>query len=295
MMHVYPIRNSRNYWKIPLYCCHECTISCQNKFTVTSEGNIDIIQNPHYDSITKKCNKYDSLCPATIPIHSFSLNDPHGLEGKLFYPDLIVIPDESFNVYLTFPFNTTVEVGVKTHTPITLRELLELIKQLYIQIYEDEEKTSESTLFTITRSCECVNSDLKSKVASMLVNTADLNTLPEDGCSVCYMPLEQQIVKLSCNHLFHKECIFSWIDKGTGFTCPLCRTAIHNCNECNNNQIITTEEEYVVLPVHLRDLSMDRNTTNGIYGIYTHDLENLYITELKYNRIMKLLQVSVKV
>lgn len=289
-MHVYPLRSSRNYWKIPLYCCHECGSSCQTKFTVTNEGNIDIIPNPLYDPITKKCNKYDTLCPATIPIHSYDLQFPVGMEGKLYYPDLVVIPDSSFTIFLNFPFTTNVEVAITSEQPVTLRELLQLIKMTYIQIYQDEEKTAETTLFTITRSCKCIDTDLKEKIQQSV-----FTGLEEGDCSVCYMSLETEIVQLPCQHLFHKECILGWIEKGSGSNCPLCRKPIHPCDECKGEQMITTEEEHVVIPVELREVTMNRNTTNGLYGIYSHDLENLYITDIKYNRIMKILQVNINV
>lgn len=291
-MHVYPLRSSRNYWKIPLYCCHECGANCQTKFTVTNDGTIDIIPNPLYDPATKKCNKYDTLCPATIPIHSYDLQFPSGMEGKLYYPDLVVIPDLSFTIFLNFPFTTNVEIAITCEQAVTLRELLQLIKSAYIQIYQDEEKTADSTVFTITRTCKCIDVDLKERIEQNMIEPQSENT---NDCSVCYMPLESSIVQLPCQHLYHKECILGWIEKGSGLNCPLCRKPIHPCDDCNGEQMITTEEEHIVLPADLREVTMNRNTTNGIYGIYSHDLENLYITEIKYNRIMKILQVSINV
>lgn len=289
-MHIYPIRNSRNYWNIPLYCCHECGLQCQTKFTITDDGNIDIVPNPLYNLITKRCNKYETLRPATIPIHSFDLQYPEGLEGRLYYPDLIVIPDLSFSIFITFPLTTNIEVTINCEKEITLRELIFMIKSIYIQIYEDEEKTADSTMFTITQNCECKQISLKNEIEKYIILNSSLN----QDCSICYMSLgERDTVKLSCNHYFHRDCIVGWIEKGNGLSCPLCRNAIYSCQLCNGSQSITSYEEYVVLPVHLREISMNRNTTNGLYGIYNHDLENLYITSMKYNRIMKILQVNV--
>lgn len=289
-MHIYPIRNTRNYWNIPIYCCHDCSIKCKTRIVVTEEGNIDIVQNPLYDILTKKCNKYDTLRKGTIPLKSFNFQIPFGIEGRLYYPDLVVIPDLSFSMCLTFPFMRSIEISITCEQPITLRELIELIKTIYIQIYEDEEKTADTTIFTITQPCVCIDVDLKEEIVKHIIETPD--NLHSD-CSICYTPLEKDIVKLPCQHIYHTPCILGWIDKGNGMNCPLCRYAIHPCQQCNGERLVTTDEEFVVLPVHLREVTMNRNNTNGIYGIYSYDLEQLYLTEMQYNRVLKILQIDI--
>jgi len=65
-----------------------------------------------------------------------------------------------------------------------------------------------------------------------------------DVCSICLEELnEHNVVKLSCNHIFHKKCIndalYVHIDLDSIKTCPYCR------NELNNNDkknIITGEQ-----------------------------------------------------
>ena len=49
---------------------------------------------------------------------------------------------------------------------------------------------------------------------------------PEDVCSICLEEFEynQELKKLKCNHIFHKECLESWINDKK--ICPLCRTGI---------------------------------------------------------------------
>ena len=53
------------------------------------------------------------------------------------------------------------------------------------------------------------------------------NDLLED-CSICLNNLSknQKIIKLNCNHLYHKECIINWFKKDNENTCPLCRIII---------------------------------------------------------------------
>ena len=49
---------------------------------------------------------------------------------------------------------------------------------------------------------------------------------PEDVCSICLEEFEynQELKKLKCNHIFHKECLESWINDKK--ICPLCRCDI---------------------------------------------------------------------
>ena len=53
----------------------------------------------------------------------------------------------------------------------------------------------------------------------------------ENECSICFFPfkVDQELVELPCSdkvpHLFHFECLDSWIENG-GESCPLCRKPI---------------------------------------------------------------------
>lgn len=46
----------------------------------------------------------------------------------------------------------------------------------------------------------------------------------EDCCAICCCEYEagQPTIKLSCSHLFHKECIISWLKVDA--VCPICKT-----------------------------------------------------------------------
>ena len=49
-------------------------------------------------------------------------------------------------------------------------------------------------------------------------------------CSICFENLtDKHIIKLECNHLFHKECLESWYNSNSidaTKSCPLCRDKI---------------------------------------------------------------------
>ena len=51
----------------------------------------------------------------------------------------------------------------------------------------------------------------------------------KETCSICLVPLEDsKFTKIkTCNHLFHKNCIKTYIKNHKGTKCPLCRTSIY--------------------------------------------------------------------
>lgn len=286
MNHIYPLRSSRNYWEIPLYCYHKCSDDCIvsfNEHTFRFEPNID------FDEKTGHCKNHNKLQKSNINISLFNISQPDCYGEKLYNPNLVVIPDKSFTIILNYPFATTVDIPVSTKNPMTLRILLDLIRQIYTDIYDIEEKTSDTTAFSVSRECRCVRMDLKTIVKN---NTIDTNN--SNDCSICYTPIGNNGALLCCNHMFHQECLYNWIDKGNGNSCPLCRTPLNNCDICDNDRINTTTEHHAVLPAYLRQHVLQRNTTNGRFGIHNYDLEALRITNMYYNRNHKLLQISVK-
>lgn len=48
----------------------------------------------------------------------------------------------------------------------------------------------------------------------------------DDSCSVCLDELrgEQELIKMPCDHIFHKECIIRWLENAK--SCPLCRLSL---------------------------------------------------------------------
>ena len=49
----------------------------------------------------------------------------------------------------------------------------------------------------------------------------------EDKCSICMcsMDKEEEVCKLPCDHLYHNECIDSWL-KNYNYKCPICRNEV---------------------------------------------------------------------
>ena len=288
-MHAYPLRLNRSYWKIPLYCYHECDDSCIYNLQLTideesGEFNLSTFQNPHY--VDGKCNLWRSAIPTRINISSFDMTYPTGHMGELYKPEMVVIPDNEFSMNITFPLESGIDITVKAAKSTTLRELLWMIKNIYTFVYTRELDTSTPTDISIERECRC-------RTDGISLRYKPLGFVPEESCSVCYNEIteDEYVPDLDCNHTFHKDCILQWMSTGEGKGCPLCRRVLQNCSECNNTYTVVSIERHIEVPQTEYGL---RNTTNGVFGIHSHYLNELYVDNMIYNRSQKRLQLNVK-
>ena len=68
------------------------------------------------------------------------------------------------------------------------------------------------------------------------------SALKEDKCPICLQKYKgADIIKeFPCKHIFHKNCIFKWLNKSN--KCPLCKYDI--TNDVNNANIKEDDEDY---------------------------------------------------
>jgi len=98
--------------------------------------------------------------------------------------------------------------------------------------------------------------------------TIDINTHfnNEDICSICLKKWDlknNEIIKLSCNHYFHKECILNWFLTDDEKSCPICR--------CPHDSCFTAERELA-----LNTLVDEDNKTDNTIKIGASEPENIY-------------------
>lgn len=289
MERTYTLRLSKHRWKIPLYCYHECSGLCFSKIEFAPETNEIIFTTENTDP-DAKCALNQKLLSTSIHIASFDCISPNGHAGRLYNPDLLVVPDNRFSMTIDFPLSNPVKIQINSidQKGYTLREILWLIYTIYFAIYDEEELNALPQSFVFEDECsQCLQTPER-----ILASLAIRNGSGAD-CSVCYNTMEnQEIVALHCGHIFHHVCLQQWITTGRGQTCPLCRSRIIQCDSCRDGIVLTTEE-HVVLPYHRRT-NLLRNTTNGPYGIHSHDLESLFIENLYYNNTSKQLSLDIK-
>jgi hypothetical protein len=67
--------------------------------------------------------------------------------------------------------------------------------------------------------------DLRINLISNDLPIIVIKNINQDICSICLenFIINDQVNKLSCNHIFHKKCLDSWIHNNN---CPLCRKII---------------------------------------------------------------------
>ena len=294
---VYPIRTTRNKWKIPLFCNHICNENCNILLVSNNSHQYILLENPDY--INGKCSSYGKITPSGIKISNFDINNPRGDMGNLYYPDMKVILDNSFIVSVYFPLSSVFEVIISTPNDtqgFTLKELLYSIKNLYELIYEGEEETATPQTYNLKKLCTtCGNKDL----SKYLVDVDTDNNKELDECCICFSSEYENIVsennylpvKLKCEHVYHDNCIKTWLK--TSGTCPMCRYNIFECQNCNGSGIIYYNFIGTVIPLEERGDILNRNHSNGIFGIHSFDLEDLIIEDLTYDRKKKRLHMSI--
>ena len=290
---VHPIRTTKKQWTIPMYCRHACNLYC-SKIYSRDQSNLNIyryflVNNPIYNN--GKCIKYDCLESTFIRLSSFNIENPTGATGPLYESDSIVIPDTNISVLLTYPLSTPVNVNIISPTSrgFTLKHLIYSIKMVYQYIYSEEERTSTPRSYHIKKRCTvCLNKNKD------YVNDIELSYENTDNeCSICYTKysLQNSSGQLLCKHIFHKNCIQKWLE--TSNTCPLCRKYIGKCDACNGSEFIYYGYDGVVIPIEHRGAILNRNTTDGIFGIFGHDIEDLIIENIHYDREARILTLNI--
>jgi len=287
LVRVYPIRMTTREWDIPLHCYHICNNRCRQMYTrdYTDTTTIRYIltDNPDYNEIEHKCPKFNQIEKTVIPLCSYQTN-------SLYCPDMKVIPDNEFVIRFTFPLSCDVDTIINTQlNGFTLRELLNIIKQIYIYIYEEEERTSTQLSYRIKNDCEtCEGKNVHNYITKLKLDEKE----SEKDCSICYNNYTENndIGQIVCKHYYHTECILRWFENSK--TCPLCRKYVIDCDECDGG-VIYSEYNGAVIPLEYREDNLHRNNTDGVFGIYGYDFEDLFIEHMQYNRIKKILTLDI--
>lgn len=52
----------------------------------------------------------------------------------------------------------------------------------------------------------------------------DLEQILLNECPICYEIMDTNIIKTTCNHIYHNHCLITWInsDQQQNLKCPLC-------------------------------------------------------------------------
>ena len=280
-MRIYPIRTSRNQWNIKIFCNHMCNHRCETIITNREDDLICISINPSF--INNTCNLSGTLENGTINLNDFDKNNPMCENGPLVNPDEVVIVDKSFSLNINFPLSYVFTMEIRASQEFTKRHLIYFIKNLYKFIYDEEERTATPQLYKLNKICS--NCNLQS------LETFSEDVRHDDECSICFNSLNEDSLKLKCSHMFHKACITQWIANSA--TCPICRHNIFMCTNCNGTRIVFYYFRGIVIPLDQRGAQINRNISNGIFGIHSYDFEDLILSNMIYDRINKNLILNI--
>ena len=61
-----------------------------------------------------------------------------------------------------------------------------------------------------------------------IINQTNNNVIDSE-CIICYEKMKYNIIKTPCNHYFHEECLFKWLEINTvnNKNCPVCRVNLN--------------------------------------------------------------------
>jgi len=286
---VYPIRKTAKAWKIPIFVTHLCSESCSYQLERVVEGEgvyYTPVQNPDFNPEDGKCSNFGKKLRATgVKLKNFDLNNPLSYHEPILNPDEVVICDTRFDVIISYPLRGPVKISMlaPSEKGFTRKELIESLKHIYDFIYREEERTATPTVYEYREIC----SDCEVKSVVDFLKKCKL----DERCSICYHLGKKVGSTLPCGHKFHQGCIMSWLE--TQNTCPLCRNYVKSCVNCGGLGFITHTRENVVIPLGERGYFYNRNTTDGIFGIWGHDFDDLLLDGLFYDHQHRLLRIHI--
>jgi hypothetical protein len=285
MLRIYPIRTTKNQWNIYFYCKHKCATKCE--YIVMSNDSTELVLEKNPDFRDGFCSKNLNIEKSHVRISSFDKDNPECCDGLLINSDEEVISDSSFTVSLYYPFSFIFDIFISSSEGFTLKELINAIKVLYKFIYDEEERTATPQTFSLKKVCSSCGIKKLSDYVENQTNNSN-----EEDCAICYETLkDSDVIKLKCDHIFHKDCIEKWIEKSG--TCPLCRYNIFLCTSCSGKGIVYYQYSGVVVPLEQRGSILNRNRSNGLFGIHSYDFEDLVLKSMHYDNKNKKLFVEI--
>lgn len=291
------LRFSSTVYKIPILGIHICDKNTCGMMLLSEPFHIGA--NPEYKN--GHCKLSNTTFESMIQLSVFDSLIPHVYDDSpLYNPDVVVIPHNEFSVCIDFPLGNPVDINVRKSNDVshlsyngyTMRELIQVIKNLYLSIYETERETTTEQTIELKRECNCVTDASNSNMSVLQSDTTPSQDTLEERCGICYSEFNDDYYTLQCNHVFHKTCIESWMHTGNGTSCPFCRNIICYCDDCGNTKLMQYVWRGKVLPYSHRT-NFYRNMTNGTYKIYNHDFEMLILKSLYYNQKLKRLRIGV--
>ena len=249
-----------------------------------------------------KCEKSGKAEENSIHIESW-----HGEEDRIMNLDEVVIADTNIQIEYDYPLSDVVRFAYESPSGFTRGKLVDLIYETYHKIYEEEEETTPE--ITYNYKPHCSNCKKTYDVTDIIYNKENNENKErkenkenkeneennENQCSICYLDYVDGdvITVLPCHetHKFHKSCIMGWFQSNQ--TCPMDRGTVKSgmaCDKCPDGTISYTTK---VIPIEHRGGFLNRRATEGKYGIWGHDLSDLFIEGISYYPDSKVVRMFI--
>lgn len=213
------------------------TIEClYNKFVFTGKGILSF----HCDLNDNIPLLYNTSCSNSQPSII--------LTNNIIYTNYCNIPYNDDNVnYLLENINKTVSIELIENTGFYERVLFSLVSLVLVSIpiifiVIMLKKCSTNNTNTAIISIQPINNNNNNnnRLQDILIEKQIEFNASEDieyDCSICLEPLkkEELLIKLQCDHVFHKDCIDEWIEKN------------HKCPNCNRSTLISSRQEELIV------------------------------------------------
>ena len=168
-----------------------------NEHTIIYEINGDEIE--YYDPNDPEIIPVPSPEPHYTP-HPFPHNDPHNSN----YPN----STSPFMINGVFGLNIVLGISIITVFGVYISRCIDLQRENTRIIRENRRSRQRINVNNLNTLLLC-------------------NELPDESCSICLEDFKtgDNIKKLNCTHIFHKECLEPWLNDNNR-NCPMCRTDI---------------------------------------------------------------------
>lgn len=258
--------------KIDIKKLHACSERCGYTYVSRpmERGGffVESVPNPKY--INGKCEKYNKISNFMLRINDYVEKEDEALKGIEDLDKVIFITKE-VEIIFDYPFGqyASFSLGDKSKkNEFTKRKLLPFICLIYNHLYAQEENSCSGKEIKLKKECK----DCSGKLIS--------SSTKKTECAIC-LESSNSLVKVSCSHVFHEECLAKWLEKN--YSCPTCRKVI--CNKCGKETLfktkkvkVTTKEDRINMGIDLK-----REKTDGKNKIYDYDLEDLYIMSMRFD------------
>lgn len=287
MIRNYPIRLSRQSWRVKFYAKHVCDQRCKVRIVPCSGSPLTYMMSPNPLWKEGGCVKKGELERGMIRLSEFEKDNPQTIYGPLENSDTIVIPDQRISVIIDYPLLNRAEAVITSDDGggFTLAEIIHKVKQVYSYIYNEEERTATPCTYHLSKFClDCITHNGEKDL--------DKTSAPEGDCIICMGSFDSgECSKMQCGHVFHNTCITDWMKFSS--SCPLCRKMARECGKCGGTYVIYYTYTGVVIPIEERGIILARNMTDGIFGIHSQDFENIYLRSMDYDRKRKQLRLEI--